>query len=108
MSALRGAAVKREPPFDQQVAALKAKYPDIDKALTELEDFLRLGYSIPHMPVIPPTKNTYAVTMDYPPKGAAGRRLFLVTYHATEPVTPTMQVPSRVFTLLTIRELHQS
>jgi hypothetical protein len=45
----------------------------------------------------------YAVRMDYPPKGAAGRGQFLVTYHATER-QPSMVHPYWTITFLTIQD----
>lgn len=102
--AVRAAAVEPSPKFSAQVEALKSSFPEIDDAITDFSDLLRLATRIPHMHADPQSKQPiYAARMDYPPLEAKGRGVFLVTYHATPPtgiLSPT--TPPRVFTLLTI------
>lgn len=86
------------------MASLLPKYPDLDAALQQFTDFLRLGYNQPQIPVDPSVLGVYLIRMDYPPMGSAGAGRFLVTYHATDPKPLSMFEPHRVYTLLTISE----
>jgi|SRR5579859_7279661 len=106
MAPARGAAVKASKTFEADRKALAEKYPDLEHVLTELADLLMLGYDLPEIPVDRETDpRVYAIRLDYPPMGSAGRGAFLVTYHATDPKPNlSMTEPYRVFTLLTITE----
>ena len=102
--AIYGSVVGRAPSFDADLKKLVPPYPEIEAAIDELEEFLKLDYIIPEIAVdSEKMPRVYAVRLDYPPMKAGGRSRFLVTYHATDP-DPSMRTPYRSFTLLTINE----
>src|SRR3989442_8364743 len=105
MGAVWAAAVEVAESFRRDVETLRPKYAEIDAAIELLTDALRLG-GLPDIPVDAGTPRVYGIAADYPAKGSAGRGVFLVTYHATDPVPPNMRKPFRTFTLLTITERH--
>jgi len=91
--------------FDADLENLKQSYPEIEAVVADLEEFLKLDYTIPEIAVDPENMPlVYAVKLDYPPMKAGGRSRFLVIYHATD-AKPSMITPFRTFTLLAIREL---
>jgi len=103
---MQGSVTVHAESFEQDLKSLEPTYAGIRAAVAGLEEFLRLDYSQPEIQVDPETApRVYAIKLDYPPAGAAGRSLFLVTYHATDP-NPSPNTPYRTFTLLTIGERH--
>jgi hypothetical protein len=100
----RGAEVNDTDCFRKHFASLLPKYPELDAALREFTDFLRLGYNQPEIPVGPEVPGVYLQRMDYPALGSGGTGRFLVTYHATLPKPLSMSGPQRIYTLLTISE----
>ncbi len=104
MAAMRASTVTEDASFVEEKHALCAKYPEINVVVDELKEALRLDYAVPEFPVDPEKlPGVYAIRLDYPPLGSAGRGRFLVTYHATD-ASPSMTIPYRRFTLLTIQE----
>ncbi len=104
--AILGSVTVHAESFEQDLKKLEPTYPGIRAAVAELEEFLRLDYSQPEIQVDPEAApRVYAIKLDYPPAGAAGRSLFLITYHATDP-KPSPKTPYRTFTFLTIGEPH--
>jgi hypothetical protein len=84
------------------VDALRVDYPHIDAAIDDLYDTLRLDYDLPEIPVDREKwPDVYAIRWDYPPLGAEGRGIFVVTYHATR-ADPSPVEPYRRFTLIDI------
>jgi hypothetical protein len=101
---MRGSEVVRDSSFEDDLAALRGMYPEIDRVVSELVDVLLLDYDLPEIPVeVKTLQQVYAVLLDYPPLGPSGPQRFLVTYHATDP-TPSPQTPYRTYTLLRITE----
>jgi hypothetical protein len=82
--------VKDSRSFKADRDALKAKgFPDIYDAL---EDFkAALPFGVPHVPV-PGQPDVYMAAVDYPPHGANGVGVFLVTY----------AMKGNAFTMLTV------
>jgi hypothetical protein len=106
MAAVRAPTVESAPSFDQDVAALRTKYPEIDSAVSELMENLRSYWTIPHHPVDPATHpNIYAEKLDYPPLGAAGAGRFLATYYGSPLTTNPMQEPLHRFLLISLTDL---
>ena len=86
--------------FKLDVETLRAGYPEIDRVIRALSDTLILN--VPHRPV-KIGKNVFAIKADYPPLGASGRGIFLVTYHHSGGAPQSgYMTPGRVYTLLTI------
>ena len=54
------------------------------------------------------TDDVYAILVDYPPLGAEGRSLFVLTYHVAVHSGNPMQVAPRTYTLLTLQLRRQS
>lgn len=103
MSPIWGSVSSRADSFNSDLDQLRPEYPLIDECVEELEEFLKLDYVIPEILVDRDTPNVYATKLDYPPLGSAGKSLFLVTYHATDP-NPSPRTPYRTFTFLSITE----
>ncbi len=104
MGAMRACTVTEDASFLAEKGALCAKYPAINTAVEDLKEALQLDYAVPEFPVDPDgLPGVYAIRLDYPPLGSAGRGRFLITYHATDPA-PSMTNPYRRFTLLTVTE----
>jgi len=102
MPPMRGTVVKRSLPFISQLDQLLVDFPILERQIEELEDALRLDYDLNEFPIDAGLR-VYAIRVDYPPHGSAGRGRFLVTYHATDP-EPSMHQPYRTVTLLTIAD----
>ena len=106
MPAMRAAAVQNDPQFDQDLTGLRAKYPEIDDVIDELRGLLVMDYDLPEVLVDPASlPGAYAVKLDYPPRGAAGRGVLLLTYHGSDWVSNPMNSPVRTYTLLTLIDL---
>jgi hypothetical protein len=104
MAPMRTADINHSGPFDTAVAALRVQYPDIDTAVDDLKDALRLDYDLPEYPIDGGDEpDIYSARLDYPPLGASGMAKFLVTYHATKR-TPGWHQPYRTVTLLSIED----
>src|SRR2546428_9382778 len=103
MAAMRGPEVVRDPAFDEDVARLRANYPEIDKVINDLANALEVSFQLPEMLIELKTPGAYAILVDYPPRGAAGLGQFLVVYHATDPER-SMNRPYRTYTLLGIKD----
>ena len=102
---IRAPNVVRDAIFARPVDALKVDFPDVDSVVNKFADMLRLGYNLPQIP-IEPGGDVYMALLDYPPLKADGRRLFGLTYHATETcVVNPMSDPPCTYTLLTIRNV---
>jgi hypothetical protein len=89
--------------WDVGVAALRLRYPAIEYAIEDFQYALVLDYGLPEVPVDPDRPDVYAMRIDYPPLGAAGRQRFLVTYLSTE-FKPPVGLPYREITMLRIDE----
>ena len=100
MSASR---VAREPEFDDDLAYLRRRYPQIDEVVEEFCDVLRSGYDLPQRPIDRLLPNTYSVNLDYPPLEEHGLAHFQITYHQSAD-NPWPVTPFRTFTLLTLIE----
>jgi len=104
--AILASVTKETDAFAADLQALEVTYPKLRECVAELEEFLRLDYALPEIEVDRAfAPRVYAIKLDYPPSGAAGRSQFLVIYHATEP-TPSPKTPYRTFTMLRIADLH--
>ncbi len=101
---IRGSVVNRSPTFEASLEGIRNDFPLVDLAVKDLEEFLKLDYILPEIRIsADSTPNVYAINLDYPPEGAAGRSRFMVTYHATD-ANPSPVSPYRTFTMLTITE----
>ena len=104
---MRAPEVVQASSFTADLDALRPRFPEIDAVVADLRELLTLGYSLPHLLVdheeIP---GVYVTKLDYPPHGAAGLGVFLVTYHQTD-TTPSMRTALYQCTLLTITELER-
>ena len=101
---MRAALVRRSDTFTANLTALQSRYPDIEEEVGYLEEFLRLDYIFPEIPIDPKSApNTYATKHDYRHLGARGHSRFLITYHATDRLSAP-GAPYRTITMLTIAE----
>lgn len=98
---LRADDVVQSEAFAIDVETLRVEYGEIDRVVRSLSDTLILN--VPHRPV-KVAKRVFAIKADYPPHGASGRGIFLVTYHHDGGVAQsgTVNHPGRQYTLLTI------
>jgi hypothetical protein len=101
--AMRASVVQQSPPFVADLTTLRVAYPAIDDAIDEVTEPLRLGYQLPLDRVPGTAKGIYALRVDYPPLGGAGRGVLVMTFHMTEP-HPSAVSPYQTFTLLTLSE----
>jgi hypothetical protein len=96
--------IDRDPSFTDDLDQLRARYPFIEDVIEDFEALLRADYDLPERPIdrtlLP---NTYAMNLDYPPLEEDGLQLFQVHY-VRGPDNPWPQIPSRVFTLVTLIE----
>lgn len=75
--------VKASEPYKDSLRLLAESYPDVRQYAVETEDALRLGYPLPQMPVDTQRfPGVFAIMIDYPPLGSAGRCMFCATYLA--------------------------
>ncbi len=99
--AMRAAEVIKTPYVDRQITELSQTYPAIGAAVNDFCEALRLDYILPFQKVTDDQKNVYVHRIDYPPLGKSGHGLFLAVFHAT-PSTPSMTVPYRTYTILSV------
>ncbi len=105
MSPIWAPKVGRLRSFDQDVDALREKYPAIDDVVEELADFLTIAWNPPHVGVDPTTlPGVYTTQLDYPAFGAGGLSKFIVVYHASAQAANPMQEPLRRYTLISLIE----
>jgi hypothetical protein len=105
MCALRAPKVETTPSFDQDVAALQQKYPEIGSVVEELTEFLTIAWNPPHVAVdAAKLPGIYVTQLDYPPMGASGVSRFILVYHASPQSENPMQQPLRRYTLLSLVE----
>ncbi len=103
MAAMWASTVTLSEPFVADVESLRADFPDIDECVEDFGNVLRTYWTITHFPVDTDSlPNVFAEKIDYPPHGAEGAGLFLVTYHAADGNANPMQGPTRRFTLLSL------
>lgn len=103
--ALRAPTVQRSQTFRSNFAALRKGYPQLRKAVQELERVLKESWGILHLPIDPKRfPGVYGVALDYEPKGSAGLGVLFLTYHASPLAANPMSEPLRRYTLLTLTE----
>ncbi len=103
MAAVRAPKVERLHAFDQDVQALRGKYPEIDAVVADLVEFLTIAWNPPHVAVdSKKLPGVYVTQLDYPPLGAGGIGRFVVVYHASPQASNPMQEPLRRYTLLSL------